>query len=126
MEEEKPLTKQDIFDALNQVMPPISAAIGKLQTAIGKLQKDVSSIKAELARKPDRDEVSFMIKQETDPIKRELTGIKFELANKPDREEVRHIVDEKLNEFEGKVRQIVREELEDTLPRKTFRLTEIK
>jgi hypothetical protein len=52
MAEKEPLTKQDLMDALKQVIPPI---IDKLNT----LEKKIDN-------KPDRDEVRQIVREELD------------------------------------------------------------
>jgi hypothetical protein len=55
--DEKPLTKSELMDALNSVIPPLA-------TAIGALQKDMAEVKRELAKKPDEDKVRQIVRDE--------------------------------------------------------------
>jgi hypothetical protein len=59
MEDKQPLTKEDLISVLNDIIPPLSRAIGKLQ-------EDMTEVKAELAMKPDRDEVRQIVREEVD------------------------------------------------------------
>jgi chromosome segregation ATPase len=92
--DEKPLTKSELMEALNSVIPPLA-------TAIGALQKDVKEIKQDIN----------VLKQDVNVLKQDMTEVKKELAKKPD---------------EDKVRQIVRDELENAFTHDTFKLTPVR
>jgi hypothetical protein len=78
--DEKPLTKSELMEALNSVIPPLATAIGVLQKDVKEIKQDMTEVKKELAKKPDED----------------------------------------------KVRQIVRDELENAFTRDTFKLTPVR
>jgi archaellum component FlaC len=103
--EDRDMLREVVLDALHQVIPPVSKAIGNLQ-------KDVLEIKKRLSKVENKLEVIDHdlagVKSEVTCIKSELADVKSELRNKPDRGEVRTIVREELHRelYTGRFRLI--------------------
>ncbi len=73
---DKPLTKAELMDALNQVIPPIIKEIKDVKKELAK-KPDRDEIYRELAKKPDKDEVRKIVREE---IHKELTTETFRLV----------------------------------------------
>jgi len=99
--DEKPLTKSELMDALNSVIPPLATAIGALQKDVKEIKQDINVLKQDIN----------VLKQDVNVLKQDMTDVKKELAKKPD---------------EDKVRQIVRDELENAFTHDTFKLTPVR
>ena len=95
------LTKQDLRDVLNEVIPPLSNAIAGLQNAVGGLQKDMTEVKQRLTG----------VEQKVTGLEKDMAEVKRELAKKPDEE---------------KVRQIMHEGLEAVVSADTYRMVKVQ
>ncbi len=77
---DKPLTKEDLIDALNQVIPPLAKEIGDIKKEVFRQGQELTRQGQELTRQGQ-----------------ELARQGQELDNKPDRDDVRQIVKEEVH-----------------------------
>ncbi|MBF0320690.1 MAG: hypothetical protein HQL01_12900 [Nitrospirae bacterium] len=93
--EGKEIIKEVVFEALGQFVPQLVDAVDKrMEPRFKKIESELADVKITLAdlrheieKRPEREELRFLLKQEVDPIRRDLT-------QKPDEERVRQIVRE--------------------------------